>query len=162
MSVLTQGTQIYFIDPADGSVVEIGCPTAFNPGGNPADQLEDTCLSATNATYKPGLRRPGAATITLNADPNDPSHVRLFELSNDNGQTDIKFVVGWSDDPGTDPTAATDSDGEHTFSLPTSRTWYSFEGYVSDFPFDFALNSLVASTVTVQRSGAAVWTPAGS
>ena len=45
------------------------CATTFTPGGNPADQIEDTCLSDTSRSYKPGLRTPGQATLGLNADP---------------------------------------------------------------------------------------------
>jgi hypothetical protein len=35
------------------------------PGGNPADQIEDTCHERSARTYKKGLRTPGAATVTL-------------------------------------------------------------------------------------------------
>ncbi|MBN0911378.1 phage tail protein, partial [Pseudomonas aeruginosa] len=46
MSMLTQGTQVYaLVPPPSGSgpftVMEIECATSFNPGGNPADQIED-------------------------------------------------------------------------------------------------------------------------
>ena len=61
MSVLTQGTQIYFIDPEFDSngpgVREVECATTFTPGGNPADQIEDTCLSDTSRSYKPEIGR---------------------------------------------------------------------------------------------------------
>lgn len=156
MSKLTQGTQIYFIDPNDDSVVEIECATAFNPGGNPADQLDDTCLADTTASNKKGLRRPGAATLTINADPTNASHIRLHQLSNSDAEADqdLRFAVGWSDGIDVAPTA--DSNGE--FNLPTTRTWYTFSGYVADFPFDFGLNALVTSQVSIQRSGPATWT----
>ena len=45
------------------------------------------------------------------------------------------------------------------FSVPTTRTWNVFEGYVSGFPFNFALNSVVQSAVSIQRSGGAFWYP---
>lgn len=157
MSKLTQGTQVYFIDPADDSVVAVECATSFNPGGNPAEQVEDTCLEAHERSYRPGLRTPGQATLGLNADPDRESHVRLHELSQDNPPPTVKWAVGWSD--GTEaPTV--DLDGSWT--LPTTRTWYTFEGYVSDFPFDFAQNAVVASSVTIQRSGAGEWTKKGA
>lgn len=159
MSVLAQGTQIYFIDPVDGAVIEIFCATNFNPGGNPADQLDDTCLADDDASSKPGLRRPGQATIGINADPTNASHVRLYELSQDSSQSDIQFAVGWSGDR-TAPTSQTDSNGDYEFVLPAARTWFTFAGYIADFPFDFQLNTLVTSTVTVQRSGASAWTVA--
>lgn len=45
------------------------------------------------------------------------------------------------------------------FNVPTDRTWNVFEGYVSGFPFNFALNSVVQSAVSIQRSGEAFWYP---
>jgi hypothetical protein len=152
MSILTQGTQVYAIDPDSRDLITVECATAFNPGGNPADQLEDTCLENFERTYKPGLRTPGQATLSINADPANASHLRLYELSTDNPPPTVKWAIGWSD--GTAPPTV-DSNGN--FNLPTTRTWFTFEGYVSDFPFDFQLNSIVASDITIQRSGASSW-----
>ena len=47
--------------------------------------------------------------------------------------------------------------GGFDFVLPSTRTWFVFDGYVSDFPFDFAANTTVKTAVSVQRSGAAAW-----
>lgn len=156
MSVLTQGTQIYFIDPefdsSGAGVREVECATTFSPGGNPADQIEDTCLSATTRSYKPGLRTPGQATLGLNADPENESHVRLHELSETDPSPTLKWAVGWADG-----TAVPTLDSNGDFVLPTSRTWFIFEGYVSDFPFDFAANTVVTTQATIQRSGGSAW-----
>lgn len=153
MSVLAQGTQIYFIDP-DGDVVAVECATTFTPGGNPADQIEDTCLEDTTRSYRPGLRTPGQASMGLNADPTNESHLRLHELSETDPSPVLKWAVGWSDGEAA-PTA--DSNGD--FVLPTTRTWFTFQGYVSDFPFDFAQNTVVTTTLTIQRSGGSAWVP---
>ena len=156
MSVLTQGTQIYFIDPYFDSngpgVREVECATTFTPGGNPADQIEDTCLSDTSRSYKPGLRTPGQATLGLNADPENESHVRLHQLSETDPSPTLKWAVGWADGTSV-PTL--DSSGD--FDLPTDRTWFVFEGYVSDFPFDFAANTVVTTQAAIQRSGGSAW-----
>lgn len=80
MSVVTQGTQLYVL--ANGVVSEIECITAFSPGGSPADQIDDTCLSERNTRkYKKGLRTPGQATATLNADPANASHLMLSDVA---------------------------------------------------------------------------------
>ncbi|HEL8059200.1 TPA: phage tail protein, partial [Escherichia coli] len=80
MSVLTQGTQLYVL--IDGVVSEVECITSFSPGSNPADQIEDTCLSERNTrTYQKGLRTPGEATVGLNADPANTSHIMLSNLA---------------------------------------------------------------------------------
>lgn len=164
MSVLTQGSQLFFIDPefdSDGADVrEVECITGFNPGGNPADQIDDTCLSETTRKYKPGLRTPGQSALGVNADPQNESHMRLFELSQTDPSPVLDFVLGWADGPVDAEGVATalptiDSNGD--FDLPDTRTWFRFRGYVADFPFDFAANSLVTSAVSVQRSGRGYW-----
>jgi hypothetical protein len=101
-----------------------------------------------------GLRTPGQATIGLNADPSFASHIRLHELSEDDTVDFVKWAVGWSDG-----TAAPTVDTSGDFVLPTSRTWFTFQGYVADFPFDFAQNTVVTSTVSIQRSGGSAWVP---
>lgn len=157
MSMFAQGSELYFIDPANNAVTKVDCPTGFTPGGAPADQLEDTCIDATTKTFKKGLRTPGAATINLLADPRYPSHVRLYELyaEDTDENVDLQWAIGWSDGKGIPPTA--DSNGQFVF--PTTRTWLPFEGYISDFPFDFQTNTLVATAMTVQRSGLSPWIP---
>lgn len=161
MSILTQGTQIYFLDPNFDSngpgVREVECATTFSPGGNPADQIEDTCLSATTRSYKPGLRTPGQASLGLNADPENDSHVRLHELSETDPSPMLKWAVGWADGTSLPTITGPDSNGDYDFDLPTDRTWFVFEGYVSDFPFDFAANTVVTTTATIQRSGGSAW-----
>ncbi|HAT42354.1 MAG TPA: phage tail protein [Rheinheimera sp.] len=152
MSILAQGTQVWFIDPTGSTLTEIPDVTSFSPAGAPADQIETTPLSSQARTYKKGLRTPGQATLGINADPAIPAHIRLFDLSKDNTNTTIKFAVGWSD--GT--TAPTVTGGN--FTLPTTRTWFTFEGYIADFPLDFAANGLVTTSCAVQRSGDATWT----
>lgn len=153
MAVLAQGTQIYFIDPEDDSVVTVDCATTFSPGGAPADQIETTCLEAFDRSYLAGLRTPGQASMTINADPSFVSHVRMHELSEQNPQPVVKWAVGWSDGTA-EPTVNTAGD----FVLPSTRTWFTFEGYIADFPFDFALNSVVTTNISIQRSGGSEWT----
>lgn len=155
MSIFAQGSELYFIDPDTQEVVKVECPTGFNPGGAPADQLEDTCIDSTTKTYKRGLRTPGQATVNIMADPQYPSHMRLYELATDDSETnvDLQWAIGWSDGKGIVPTV--DSEGQFVF--PTTRSWLGFEGYVADFPFDFQTNTLVATAMTIQRSGPTVW-----
>jgi hypothetical protein len=238
MSMLTQGTKIFalvppLIGPGASSVLPIDCATAFNPGGAPADQIDDTCLEDLVRKSKKGLRTPGQASMTILADPRNASHIRLHQLSEADGETTIKWAVGWSDgtavptvaaaggvdtvnvsnggtgyttaptvaitggggtgatatatisggavtgvtitNPGTGytgtPTVAFSGgagsgavgaavvNDEEDFVLPNTRTWFVFEGYVADFPFDFAGNANVSTAVSIQRSGGSAWIP---
>lgn len=156
MSVLAQGTNIYFINPLSTvpEVVQVECATTFSPGGNPADQIEDTCLENNVRSYQPGLRTPGQASMTLNADPDNASHLLLQQMAETDPPPTVAFAVGWSD--GTAPPTLDSADA---FELPTTRTWFTFSGYVSDFPFDFAQNTVVTTSLTIQRSGGSQWIP---
>lgn len=154
------GTELYFLDPEDCSVVQVGCPTSITGLDSTIEQLETTCLESTARTYEAGLATPGTATFTLSLNPQDPSHIRLLELKT--AGTSLRWVIGFPDAIGTDPTGTTDSDGECAFSLPASRTWLEFEGFVNSYAFDFSLNALITATVGIQVSGDPVLVPASS
>jgi hypothetical protein len=158
MAILAQGTEIYFIDPnydsSGAGIRAVECATTFTPGGAPADQIETTCLEETSRSYMPGLRTPGQATMTINADPSYETHIRMHEMSETDPSPTVKWAVGWSD--GVSPPTLDSSDD---FVLPTDRTWFVFEGYISDFPFDFSQNTVVTTQITIQRSGGSQWVP---
>lgn len=231
----TAGTDAFILvasdtNPGECVVVDLGCVTSLDPGADSSDQIETTCLRDKTRRYVAGLTTPGQGSINLNADPQSPSHLELFELSKT--KEIIKFAIGWSDGTskptvtqkggisavhvtnggtgyttaptvaitgggGTGATAtATVSAGVITgvtitnpgsgytgtptvaftgagtggaatavvasscdFNVPTDRTWNTFDGYVSGFPFNFALNSVVQSAVSIQRSGESFWYP---
>lgn len=152
MAILTQGTQLYFINPDSDGVEVVGCATSLNGGGNPADQIETTCLESFDREYKPGLRTPGSATFGINTDTMEVSHLLLDDISQRNPSPTLHWAIGWSD--GTSPpTTTTDSSGEIVFDTPDDRSWILFDGYISDFPFDFQLNTVVTSEISIQRTG---------
>lgn len=157
MSVLTPGTQVFAIvpdleTPGAKVVLEIKRVTALNPGGSPAEQIETTSLGDTVRTYVKGLRTPGQATMTIQANPAEPSHVRLHQLSEADGDTTVTWLVAWPDGPGV---PSLDVDGSLT--VPATRTFFEFDGWVTDFPFDHALNAVVTTNVPIQRTGGSKW-----
>lgn len=168
MAVKTQGSQLFGLfpsltTPGEFEVLQVECMNNFNGGGNPADQITIECLEKTTREYLKGMRTPGQATFTIDADPRNDSHVRLHQAaeSDDEIYDSIRWALGWSDGPkDTDgnptalPTLNTDGDD---FVLPTTRTWFLFDGYVGDFPFDFAANTTVKTAVSIQRSGKGAW-----
>lgn len=156
----TSGTELYFLDPDDCSVVQVGCPTSITGLDSTIEQLETTCLESTARTYEAGLATPGTASFTLSLNPQDESHIRLLELKA--AGTSLKWVIGFPDDVGTPPTGSPDSDDGCEFTLPSSRTWLEFDGFVNSYAFDFSLNALITATVGVQVSGDPVLTPAAS
>lgn len=166
MAVKTQGTQLYALvpskdDPSVMEVLEIKQISNFNGGGNPADQIVLEHLDKTTREYMKGMRTPGQANFTVDADPRVESHLRLYEMasSDDEVYDEIKFVAGWSDGYGIAPTVNLDGDD---FELPSTRTWFLFDGNVMDFPFDFQTNTVVKTAVSIQRSGPGAWVKKGA
>lgn len=152
MAKLTQGTQLYFVDPDDFSIVEVECATAISGIEAARDQIETTCLAGTTRTYAAGMPTPGQASVTINFDPAEPSHVRLHELFVSGAQ--VNWAVGWSDG-----TAAPTADSNGGLVLPTSRSWIDWNGFIASIPFDFALNAVVGSTMSIQLSDFPSLTP---
>lgn len=152
MAILTQGTQLYFVDPADNSIVEVDCATTITGITAARSQIDVTCLNGTSMQYEPGMPDPGQASVGINFDPSEPSHVRLHELYV--AGTKVNWAVGWSDG-----TAAPTANSAGELVLATSRTWVDWNGYISDLPFDFAINAVVASTMTIQLSDFPTLTP---
>lgn len=160
-AVRTQGTDLFTIDPETGEVLDVGCVTSIDGIDATRDQIETTCLNSSDREYEAGLGTPGTATFGLNVDPSNPVHVRLYELKQ--AGVTLPWAIGWGDGPrqpdGTInlPPTGVDSDGD--FILPTGRSWLTFQGYLSSFPFSFALNAVVTSSVGIQISGSQVLIP---
>jgi hypothetical protein len=155
MALKTARTSLYFIDPEFDSngpgIVTVGCATSISGIGASRDQLEDTCLEDDARSYEAGLGTPGQASFTINFDPADASHVRIYELWR--AGTKVDWALGLSDGPPAPaalvpPTLQTDD----TFNLPSTRSWVTFNGYIADVPLDLALNALVSANVTIQVS----------
>lgn len=153
MAIKTQGTDLYAIDPADDSLIVVGCITSIDGIDTTIEQIETTCLGAQAREYLAGLATPGTASFGINMDTTDASHVRLHQIKV-SGAT-VKWAVGWSE---SDDEPTVDSSGE--FDLPTTRSFITFDGFMNSFPFSFAQNSVVQSTVGIQVSGDPLLVPA--
>lgn len=146
MSLKVQGTTLFFVDPDTDASVEVACITSFSGLTASRDQTDVTCLQDEGRRFEAGLLNPGAATFGINFDPEEPSHVRLHELYREG--TKLEWALAASD--GTAGPTSVDSNG--SFNLPTTRTFWTFNGYLSDYPFEFAVGGRVASTIAIQLS----------
>lgn len=159
MTIKSQGTDLFTIDPDTGALLDVGCITSIDGIDTAIDQIETTCLNDLSRTYEAGLSTPGAATFGLQFDPSDVNHIRLHQLKT--AGVTLQWAIGFSD--GTiNPTTGTDSNSHDEFVLPPNRSWLTFEGYMNSYPFTFALNTMVTSTVGIQVSGEPVLIPKSS
>lgn len=151
MAVKTQGTQLYIADPFGSSGCElltVECATAISGLSNPREQIEVTCLESDARQYEGGLSTPGQVSVSINFDPANESHRRLAELWREN-LGNVRFAIGMGGPVDVAPTLDSSCD----FVYPTNRHFIEFEGYIADVPLEFALNSVVTSTVSIQISG---------
>lgn len=148
-AVKTQGTQLFVMDP-EGSegceVIAIECVTNLSGLGAPREQIETTCLESDTREYVGGLATPAPVTATINFDPNNETHFRLYELWKSN--TNFKFAIGFGPE-----VSVPDVDSACEFEFPTDRTFIEAEGYVVDLPLDISLNSVVTAAIPIQVSG---------
>lgn len=157
MAVKTQGTQLYFADIYGSSGCElmvVECATSLTGLSNPREQIDVTCLESPARQFEGGLSTPGTLTVNLNFDPDNESHVRLFELWSENSGN-FKLAIGM----GTPVDSAPTLDSSCEFTFPSNRHFVEFEGYVADVPLEMALNSVVTSAVTIQVSGSYILHP---
>lgn len=151
MAVKTQGTQLYILDPeATGgcAILKVECATAISGLSNPREQIDVTCLESDTREFVGGLSTPGTISVTVNFDPANESHYRLYELWRDNADN-FTAAIGFGGPRDVDPTVGTAC----TFDYPTNRTFVEFSAYVADVPLEAALNSVWTSAITFQISG---------
>lgn len=149
MAIVTKGTELWMVmnTSAGYSVVKIGCPTGITGLGGAKSQIETTCLDSDEQEFLAGFAQPGQMTAELDFDPSVISHQQLWDLNEND--TVLTWIVGFSDGTAT-PTV----DSAGTVTYDTARTFIEFDGYIADLPLDFAINSVVKSSMQVQRSGA--------
>lgn len=150
MSVKTQKSELFFVDALSSSVASVmkmACPTGITGLGGAADQIETTCLDATeDKTYERGLGNPGQVSVPFVLKPWEASQQVLWDLK-ESGET-VGWMIGLSD--GTSPPTL---DSDDALVAPAGRTSFGFQAYISDLTLDIATNEVVRGTLTLQRSG---------
>jgi hypothetical protein len=155
-TIKTQGTELFVIDTISASaaaVLKFSCPTGITGLGGTADQIEDTCLDATeDRTYVRGLGNPGQVNVPFNFIPSNASHQTIMEMKADGSV--FAWMIGFSDGTA-DPTL--DSNDAFVAPISPNRTTAEFSAYIADVTIDVATNEIVRGTMILQRSGVVTW-----
>ena len=149
MATPTKGTEIWFVktDSNGPSIVKLGCPKGLTGLGGAKSQLDTTCLDSLEMEFSPGMGSPGAVSIPIDFDFSKLSHRDLVDM--DENDTITTWIIGASTG-----TAAPTVDSAGVITYPSTRDYVSFQGYIAELPLDFAINSNIASTISLQRTGA--------
>jgi len=154
MALKTQFSELYILDPDDCStVITVGCVTSLDGIEATRDQLETTCLDSAARTYEAGMATPGQMTFTINFDPTDDSHVRVYELWQAGTKFEMALGLSDGDRDSSGAMEAPTADSNCLFDLPGTRSWIVMHNsFISNVPLSLALNALVSANVTVQLS----------
>lgn len=149
--IKTQGTSVYVFDGT--KVTKLDCITGIDLGGDSTTRVDLTCLDETSSkSYVSGLSDPGEGSLTFNLDTANASHLAALLLA-ENKAVGVKFFIGTSDGLG----AVTATGGNVT--VPTTRSWWKFEGSLSSPVPSFEADAVVGYTVTLNRSTKVTFTP---
>lgn len=145
MAHKTQGLGLFFQKDAD-TVIKAGRVVDFSNFNGTRSQIDVTDTDDIEEfEYEAGLKNPGAITVNLNTDFTDASQTDLEALYDSGAK--VKWFIGLSD--GTAVPTVTDD----TFTIPTTRTFIEFTGYIADLSLSSAKNDIMRGTMQVQRSG---------
>lgn len=145
MTHKTQGLSL-FVQKDASTFTKAGKIVDFSNFNGTRSQIDVTDTDDTEEMqYEAGLKQPGAITVNFNGDYTDASQEELEALY-DSGVKKV-WVIGLSDGTAP-PTVALDA-----VTLPTTRTFIKFEGFIADLNLASAKNDILRGTMQVQRSG---------
>lgn len=149
----TQGTQLYLLDngvsPAE--VKRITNLSNIDGIGGAASDIDVTNFDSTAREYLVGLVDNGQASFNFNLSPGSAVHQRLLAIR---GGSRYSWAVGMSDGTAAPTIAAGD-----VFSLPTGRSWLTFDASVQEATFTFQTDDAVRVQGSLRVSGSITFTP---
>ena len=144
--VVSQGTEIFFIDPSTPTAFfTMECPTSVSKSGGARNMIEILCLNSNDPEFRPGSRTATTFSVPFALVPTAESHQALFDLE-ESGVV-VPFLIALSDGTA-DPTV---TGGE--FTAPTGRSSLGFDAVIEDVAIDIATNDVVRGTLTLRQSG---------
>ncbi len=141
----TQGLSLFF-QKDQNTIIKAGRVVDVNNFGGTRTQIDETDTDDTEEMqYSAGLKNPGSITVNLNQDFDAAAQEDLEALYDDG--TKVTWFLGLSDGTAV-PTVASG-----VFTVPDTRTFIQFQGFIADFPLNWARNDIGRATMQVQRSG---------
>jgi hypothetical protein len=148
----SQGSELFLLDETGSptTVLKIGNLTSIGALGGSASDIDVTNFDSTDMEYLVGLLDNGAASLGINLDPQNQSHITLDSIK---GGARYSWALGLSDGTA-DPT-----DNGAAFVLPTTRTFLTFTASLQQWQYDLQTNDAVRVSASLRVSGSITLTP---
>lgn len=122
--IKSQGTKIYAL--VGGAIVRFSCYNSIDLGQDSTSKIDVTCLDEEEKSYEKGIVDPGEGSLTVQLDDENISHATALSLAE--AGTELEWYVGSKGD-GAEPTVVGTA-----VTLPTTRNWATFTGYLNKTP----------------------------
>ncbi|MCH7337130.1 MULTISPECIES: phage tail tube protein [Acinetobacter] len=120
--IKVQKTQVFYFDGT--AIVPVVCAKTIDLGQDSEEDVDVTCLDSDEVDSDAGQVTPGEGSLAIDFDDENSSHLQLLALS----KTDPKQTVHWYLGSSHSTDGPTVTGGAVT--LPTTRTWWEFDGYL--------------------------------
>lgn len=115
-------SQLYYFDGT--AIIPVVCAKEIDLGQDSEEDVDVTCIDSPEVDTEAGQITPGEGSLAIDLDDENSSHLKLVALSKTDPKKTVRWYMGSShtDDPPTVTSGAV--------TLPTTRTWWEFDGYL--------------------------------
>lgn len=117
-----QKTQLFFFNGTALTAVE--CGKEIDLGQDSEEDIDTTCFDSAENTTDVGMMTPGEGSLTIAIDDENSSHLALLAHATSEPRQELEWFLGSSHSD--DPPTVTGSE----VTLPSTRTWWKFKGYL--------------------------------
>lgn len=142
--IKVQGTHLYYQD--GNKIVRVQCAKELTLGADTESDMDVTCLDDPEDNFDVGKTTPGEGSIVVDLDDENPSHLNMVALSKTSPRKKVQWFLGTSNSKD----APTITGG--TVTLPTTRTWLTWEGYLKTPDRTFVKGEHVGYTFPMRRT----------
>lgn len=122
--IKVQKSQLYYHEEGATAVESVQCAKELELGTDTEEDIDVTCLDDEEDNFDPGKKTPGEGSLSIDLDDENSSHLKLIALSKTSPRKKVTWFLGSSNSD--EPPIVTSG----AVTLPPSRTWWVWEGYL--------------------------------
>ncbi|UUS56261.1 hypothetical protein MST16_08980 [Acinetobacter sp. YH16040_T] len=122
--IKVQKSQLYYHEEGATAVESVQCAKELELGTDTEEDIDVTCLDDEEDNFDPGKKTPGEGSLSIDLDDENSSHLKLIALSKTTPRKKVTWYLGSSNSDAPPEVAG------GAVTLPPSRTWWVWEGYL--------------------------------
>lgn len=147
--IKVQKSQLYYHEEGATAVESVQCAKELELGTDTEEDIDVTCLDDEEDNFDPGKKTPGEGSLSIDLDDENASHLKLIALSKTNPRKKVTWYLGSSNSDDA-PTVS-----GNVVTLPPSRTWWVWQGYLKLAEKTFAKGQFVGYKFPMKKTSTA-------